>query len=69
MGITKSKFDVTGSGQWDNIKSTLKFSGYVVVTFIAWAFYGWLVRKAYKKAADEGRTYYVDHMPSGNKPQ
>lgn len=67
--MQKSKFDVRTHGFWAEVINTIKFSGYVLLTFIAWVFYGGLVRRAYKKATQAGDTYYLDKMPSGKKPE
>ena len=69
MAKITSKFDVRDHGTWSEIQNTIKFSGYVVLTFVMWSVYGFLVRRAYKKACDEGREYFVDNMPGGHRPK
>jgi len=69
MAEIKSKFDVRDHGAWAELKNTVKFAGYVVMTFLAWFFFGALVRRAYKKAVKEKREYFVDNMPSGKRPE
>ena len=69
MSENKSKFDVRDQGTWAEFRNTVRFSTYVLVTFLAWFFYGALVRRAYNKAVKEGREYCVDNMPSGKRPQ
>ena len=69
MSEIKSKFDIRDHGTWAEIKSTIRFSSYVLLTFLAWFFYGGMVRRAYNKAVKEGREYFVDNMPGGKRPQ
>ena len=65
MTERQSKFDIREQGAWAEFKVTLKFAGFVALTFLAWFFYGGLVRRAYRKAVSEDKPYYVDRMPSG----
>ena len=67
MSEIKSKFDVRGSGVFAEWLNTLKFTGFVAAAFIAWFFYGALVRRAYAKACREQREYCVDNMPGGKR--
>ena len=54
---------------WRNAKHTIVFAFYVIQTFLAWAVFGGLVRRSYRKALKEGRLFYVDRLPSGkNSP-
>ena len=69
MSDHKSKFDVRGHGLLAEFKHTLLFAAYVVITFLAWLLFGWVVRRAYRKALKEGRPYYVDRLPSGRNNQ
>lgn len=69
MARAKSKFDVADQGVVTEIFNTIKFAGFVIMTFLAWFFYGALVRRAYKKACDEKREYCVDKMPSGKRSE
>ena len=69
MSEIKSKFDVRDQGAWAEFKNTIRFSTYVVMTFLAWFFYGGMVRRAYNKAVKEEREYFVDHMPGGKRPK
>ena len=69
MSNPKSVFDVRGDGFLAECRHTLKFAGYVLLTFLAWAFFGGLVRRAYRKARREGRLFYVDRLPTGKNSQ
>ena len=69
MSKVQSKFDVREQGRWSELKTTIKFVGYVLLTFFAWLIYGSLVRRAYNKSVKEGRPYYVDRMPSGENKE
>ncbi len=69
MSDTNSKFDVHGYGFLAQCKHTIVFAFYVLQTFLAWAIFGSLVRRAYRKALKKGRLFYVDRLPSGkNSP-
>ncbi len=65
MSDRQSKFDIREHGGWAEFKVTLKFAGFVVITFLAWFFYGALVRRSYRKAVRDNSPYYVDRMPLG----
>ena len=69
MPDPKSKFDVRGDSFLDECLHTIKFAFYVIQTFLAWVFFGAMVRRAYRKARKEGRLFYVDRLPSGRDSQ
>ena len=69
MTDAKSKFDVRGNGLLAECMHTIKFAFYVMQTFLAWLFFGGMVRRAYRKALREGRLFYVDRLPSGEDSQ
>ena len=69
MSDSKSKFDVQGHGILTECKNTVVFAAYVIQNFFAWAFFGGMVRRAYRKALKEGRLFYVDRLPSGKNRQ
>ena len=69
MSDSKSKFDVQGYGILTECKNTVVFAAYVIQNFLAWAFFGGMVRRAYRKALKDGRLFYVDRLPSGKDSQ
>lgn len=69
MPDSKSIFDVRGDSFLAQCKHTIVFAAYVLMTSLSWVFLGGLVRRAYRKAREEGRLYYVDRLPSGRNSQ
>ena len=69
MSDSKSKFDVQGYGILTECKNTVVFATYVIQNFLVWAFFGGMVRRAYRKALKDGRLFYVDRLPSGKDSQ
>lgn len=67
MSTEKNIFDVRDESPVARVKHTLMFFSYLFFTVFLWLVYGGLIRRAYRKALAEDRTFYIDCLPFGKK--